>query len=194
MLILDKIRDSLFAVPDLLRAILINVLYWKRIKRVGYGFKIRGASRINIGSNVCFGRLCWVESVYSYSGIRYTPCIVIKSDVAFSDLVHVSCVSYIEIGCGTLVGSKVYIGDHNHGFLNNFKPQELISPRFQKLQDIEPVIIGSCCWIGDGAVILGGASIANNSVVAANSVVTKKFDRPCILGGVPAKVIKFLDI
>ena len=49
--------------------------------------------------------------------------------------------------------------------------------------------IGSGCWIATGAIIIGGVTIGDNSIVAAGAVVTQSFPSGVILGGVPATVI-----
>jgi maltose O-acetyltransferase len=49
--------------------------------------------------------------------------------------------------------------------------------------------IGSGCWIASGAIITGGVTIGDNSIVAAGTVVTKSFASGVILGGVPATII-----
>lgn len=54
--------------------------------------------------------------------------------------------------------------------------------------------IGDYCWIGMNSMILPGVEIGHNTIVAAGSVVTKSFpEGNCIIGGVPAKIIKQLD-
>ncbi|WP_282780623.1 acyltransferase [Phaeodactylibacter xiamenensis] len=54
--------------------------------------------------------------------------------------------------------------------------------------------IGSYCWIGMNSTILPGVVLGDNTVVAAGTVVTKSFpEGNCIIGGVPAKIIKKLD-
>ena len=81
---------------------------------------------------------------------------------------------------------------------------------------IAPRKIGKNCWVnqgvtigytndddcptlGDnvtvyaGAKILGDVHVGNNVVVAANAVVVKDVEDNCVVGGVPAKVIKRLD-
>ena len=51
-------------------------------------------------------------------------------------------------------------------------------------------IIGDNCHIGPGVKICGGVEIGDNTVIAANAVVTKSFPAGnCTIGGVPAKVI-----
>lgn len=57
------------------------------------------------------------------------------------------------------------------------------------------IILGESCWIGMNAVILPGVKLGTHTIVAAGAVVTKSFpDGNCIVGGVPAKVIKKLEI
>ena len=53
------------------------------------------------------------------------------------------------------------------------------------------VVIGNDVWIGANSLILGGIEIGNGAIVAAGSVVTKNVPPYAIVGGVPAKVIKF---
>ncbi len=57
----------------------------------------------------------------------------------------------------------------------------------------KPVVIGDDVWIGANAVILPGVTIGSHCVVAAGAVVTKDVPDNCVVGGVPAKVIKSLN-
>jgi acetyltransferase-like isoleucine patch superfamily enzyme len=54
-----------------------------------------------------------------------------------------------------------------------------------------PIIIGNDCWIGDGVFFTGGITIGDGSIVLAHAVVTKNVPPYAIVGGVPAKVIKY---
>ena len=53
------------------------------------------------------------------------------------------------------------------------------------------IIIGNDVWVAFGATILSGVKIGDGAVVAAGSVVTKDIPPYAIVGGVPAKVIKY---
>ena len=57
----------------------------------------------------------------------------------------------------------------------------------------KPVVIGDDVWIGANAVILPGVTIGPHSVVAAGAVVTRDVPPGCVVGGVPAKVIRQLE-
>lgn len=51
--------------------------------------------------------------------------------------------------------------------------------------------IGNDCWIGEGAFLVGGIQIGDGAVVLAHAVVTKNVPPYAIVGGVPAKVIRY---
>ena len=53
------------------------------------------------------------------------------------------------------------------------------------------IIIKNDVWIGAHSIILGGVTINNGVIVAANSVVTKNVPAYSIVGGSPAKVIGY---
>ena len=63
---------------------------------------------------------------------------------------------------------------------------------FQTSKQTEPLIkIGNHVWVGNGVSIYKGSVVADGCVVASNSVVKGRFLKPnCLIGGVPAKVIK----
>lgn len=103
----------------------------------------------------------------------------------------------ITIGNNVLIAPGVQINTASHpveweerrnpGFQAN--PQAYFCRTYAK-----PVVIGSGCWIGAGAILIGGVTLGNNVTVAAGAVVTKSFPDNCLIGGVPAKIIKHLNI
>lgn len=91
----------------------------------------------------------------------------------------------IQIGDDVWFGQDVYVTDSNHGFED---PDEPIG---NQLGTHQPVVIGSGSWIGHGAVILPGARLGRNVVVAAGSVVLAgEVGDHSILAGVPARIVR----
>lgn len=89
------------------------------------------------------------------------------------------------------IGDRVMIGP-NTSIITVNHPISLKGRR-QHLAQGTPVTIGDDVWIGANCTILPGITIGNNVVVAAGAVVTKDVPDNCVVGGVPAKVIKEIE-
>jgi acetyltransferase-like isoleucine patch superfamily enzyme len=91
----------------------------------------------------------------------------------------------IIIGKNVMIAQGVSIRDHNHKFDSVDMPM--------KDQGIEkaPIVIEDDVWIGYGVVINKGVTVKKGAVLGAGSVVTKDVPAYAIVGGVPAKVIKY---
>lgn len=53
-------------------------------------------------------------------------------------------------------------------------------------------MLGKNVWIGSNATILQGVTIGDNAVIAAGAVVTKDVVANTVVGGVPAKFMKYV--
>ncbi len=54
-----------------------------------------------------------------------------------------------------------------------------------------PIVVGHDVWIGVNAVIMSGVTIGTGAIIGANSVVTKDVPPYAVVGGTPAKIIKY---
>ncbi len=149
-----------------------------------------GNKNISIGRQTCIQAYsvlgCWAK----HNSDQFNPSIVIGDQCSIGEFNHLSAINNITIGNGLLTGRFVIISDNNHGGLSNEEAN--ISPSHRELVSKGGILIGNNCWIGDKATILGGVTIGNNVIVAANSVVTKSIPNNCIVAGIPAKIIKKL--
>lgn len=156
--------------------------------------EIRGARHINMGDGFsCKGGL-WLEAVSRYRDQRHHPKINIGTNVTCSQNVHISCIGEITIGNDVLIGSSVYIGDHNHGqYRCPGASSPDTPPASRVLSALGPLIIEDRVFLGDKVTVLGGLRIGHGTIVAANSVVTRDLPAMSIAAGSPAKVIKIYD-
>ncbi len=102
----------------------------------------------------------------------------------------------LQVGKFSSVAEDVlFMIDCNHDYRSVF--QGCVSAirdgnnQIQKLKRKGQIIIQNDCWIGHGATIMGGVTIHNGAVVAANSTVTKDVPAYAIVGGNPAKIIGY---
>ena len=55
-----------------------------------------------------------------------------------------------------------------------------------------PIVLGKNVWVGSNSTILQGVTIGDNAVVAAGAVVTKDVEANAVVGGVPARFIRYI--
>lgn len=91
----------------------------------------------------------------------------------------------ITIGNDCVMGPDVVMMATSHEFNRLDIP---INQQGAKAE--EPIVIGDDCWIGTRAIILPGVHLGDHCIVAAGAVITRSFSNNCIVGGVPARVIK----
>lgn len=93
----------------------------------------------------------------------------------------------IEFGNYVLVASNVsFIGKDDHLF------NKVGTPIWNSGRgDSFKTHIGNDVWIGHGATIMAGVNIGDGAIIAAGSIVTKDVPACAIVGGNPAKIIKY---
>jgi len=117
----------------------------------------------------------WYENVY------------IGDNVFIGELVELSADGVkIRIGDDTLISRGTSIIAGNHLF---------DTPGLSYLESSkgvnEDITIGRNVWIGEHVIILKGVTIGDSSIIAAGSIVTKDVDDFAIVGGIPAKFIRW---
>jgi acetyltransferase-like isoleucine patch superfamily enzyme len=129
-------------------------------------------------------------------------CIINNSEIHSYTYLGKNClVQNTSIGKFCSIANDVLIGLGNH-------PLDLLStsPLFYRINnplhislmktdrdivEYKPISIGNDVWIGTRSIIMDGVSIGHGAVIAANSAVTKDVPPYAVVGGVPAKIIKY---
>ena len=135
-----------------------------------------------------------------------------KAKIGKGSKVHATVIlrqgSNIEIGGGCLINhnnvfqagkvdGKIRIGNYVHtganvmmiAFNHAFDTREI--PTIQQDYYDADITIGDDVWIGGGAIILAGVTIGKGAIIAAGAVVNQDVPEYAIVGGVPAKVLKY---
>lgn len=91
----------------------------------------------------------------------------------------------VTIGKNALIGPNTMFETASHGLVHD--------ERTGRGSSSKPITVEDEVWIGAGCIITQGVTIGKGAVIAAGSVVVKDV-MPCtVVGGVPAKFIKYTD-
>jgi virginiamycin A acetyltransferase len=130
----------------------------------------------------------------------------IAMDVELGAEVKIGDHSYVNRGTivasGTIgrfcsVGYYCQIGMHEHpaGFASTspstYRRQNLFGKPCAWDELSRPPLIGNDVWIGSMAQILQGVVVGDGAIVAAGAVVTKAVPPYAIVGGIPAKLLRY---
>ncbi len=101
----------------------------------------------------------------------------------------------LEIGNFVSIANNVNFilgGNHMTDTLTSFPVRTFFANTyFQDAFSKGPIIIEDEVWIGFGATILSGVKIGKGAIIAAGSIITKDVPPYAIMGGNPAKLIKY---
>jgi len=169
----------------LLRDIIFSRLFFSGVRVIRYPWYIRGQSDMQLGKNFTAGVGLRLDA---FGDLNHQ--IVIGANVQVGDYVHIAAVESVQLGDDVLVASRVYISDHDHGSYGGTEVSHPSEKQISKKLISSPVKIGNNVWLGEGVCVLKGVEVGENSIVGAQSVVTKSIPPNSIAVGIPAKVIK----
>ncbi len=100
--------------------------------------------------------------------------------------------AYSIISNTTFIGNDVMMARECIINPNNHRIDALDVPMNQQgFEPVRPVIIDDDVWIGSRVIIMTGVHIHHGSVIAAGAVVTHDVPEFAIVGGGPARVIRY---
>lgn len=172
-------------IPRVVKHLLHKFKYYKTNKSLRLGY-------LSLAYNCRFG----------YHNIVYGNTTLINVRVNDYTYIGGQCrIADTSIGKFCSLGEeiKIGLGIHPHHFRSTFpgfyaKDSSYygVEPEYEYNEPQHlPCMIGNDVWIGTRATILDGVKIGDGAVIAAGAVVTKDVPPYAIVGGVPAKIIKY---
>ena len=180
-----KKSNGLIILGKRCKILFANKISMGRTIKIGDNVEINALSKhgILIGDNVSILRNTIIECT---GVIRFLgEGLVIGNNVGIAQNCFIQVRGKIDIGNNVIFGPYVSVFSENHIFKDPNLPVNIQG------ETRKGVKISDGVWIGSRAVILDGVIIGENSIIAAGSVVNKDVPPFSIVGGVPAKVLKF---
>jgi acetyltransferase-like isoleucine patch superfamily enzyme len=132
-----------------------------------------------------FGRFVWIgdgTKIRCHEGV-----VEIGPKTVMGQECTISAFQRVRIGEQCVIADRAMFIDFDHGVV---EVERSIREQGIYKRDVE---VGSNVWIGYGACILRGVRVGDNSIVGANSVVTRDVPANAVVAGIPARVIRMRE-
>ncbi len=150
----------------------------------------KNPQRISIGKNVNIQSYTWIAAMINDLPVikAFDPWIEIQDGVTIGRFCQITISNGLVIESDVLITEGVLITDTIHGY------EDVGTPILrQRMFNRGPIRIKQGAWIGNGARIVGSVTIGKNSIVGANAYVDKDVPDYCMVGGIPARILKRYD-
>ncbi len=121
------------------------------------------------------------------SVIQGSGTLVIDDNSYISSYCVIGVNERITIGKNVMIADAVSLRDTSHNFSRTDIPMK------NQGFSTAPITIEDDVWIGHGCVVTKGVTIGKGAIIASNAVVTKDVPPLAIMGGIPAKIIKYRE-
>lgn len=144
--------------------------------------KVSPKAEVDLSDNLQFGSGCVVSS--------FTKIKAIDGPIHFGARAGIASGCFIASGtAGIQVGDNFICGANVNIIASNYKHGQLDVHLEDQGSVSKGIKIGNNVWVGSGCTITDGAEIGDNVIIAANSLVSRRYKSNLVLQGNPAKVL-----
>lgn len=177
---------------------ILNKLKWLFFKRFLLKIKLTGfdAHRKTYANSA---------TVFNKYNRLYSDSVVINSNIGRYTYVAGARVANASVGPFCSIGPQAIVGGLGRHPIDHLSTHPIFYSVDNKIgvsfvdkdltynvfHEFLPVVIGADVWIGARATVLDGIEVGHGAIIAAGAVVTKNVPPYAVVGGVPAKIIKF---
>lgn len=155
-----------------------------------------------LGHNVTIGNNCQLNNVRLEDNVKFGQDTFVKNAEigAYSYISYGGHLGNTQIGRFCSVGPYLICGFGQHPvdfvstspvFYSTRKQCGITFADTDYFEEIAETVIGNDVWVGARVFINNGVRVGNGAIIAAGAVVTKDVPDYAIVGGVPAKIIRF---
>jgi len=124
---------------------------------------------------------------FFHQEIIYPHNLHLSNNISIGKFCYIDAYGGVYIDDNVIIGPRLKIFTRSH----NYDSPDLLSLPFDNRMITSKVLISKNVWIGDSVTILPGVFIGEGAVIAACSVVTKDVPPCSVVGGNPAKILKY---
>lgn len=176
----DKNKSML---PNIIRRFLAPRFLVSAYYYLKFGAKISPRAEVELSSNLKFGRGCTVSS--------FTKIKAADGPLNIGDRCGFGTGCFVSSGeKGLTIGDNLVCGPNVVIMASSYKHDSRGVHLHDQGATSRGTRIGNNVWIGAGSVVLDGSDIGDNSIIVANSLVSRRHSPDSVLQGNPAKTVR----
>lgn len=165
-------------------------------------YAILGSS-VKLGDNISIGKDTFIENIEVDNDSSIESKVICtgfgKGKIKIGQNCYIGVYNVLDWSDDITIGNYVHIAGPSTGlWTHSSAPMCLngipLENKSQKYRPTKPIVIESNVYIGGNCTIYPGITISHHSIVAPNSAVTKNVEPYTMVGGVPAKFIKKINL